>query len=195
MALLTALVERPGEIVTKQELFARAWPDTFVEEGNLKVNMASLRRALQDHPGAARYVATVVGRGYRFIASVQRSGSTGPVAELPASSSPPSDIAGKTMAALAIVKRLIAAGNGGVRLIDLSLMRDPDAVPLVIAAASGLQSDPASPVDAVRDHPKDPDILLLLDGRDFSTDAVARTVDRLLVDSPDLKILYAMVTE
>jgi DNA-binding winged helix-turn-helix (wHTH) protein len=68
--LLTLLVERAGELVSKQELVSRAWPDTFVEEGNLKVNMAGLRRALDDCPTVPRFIATVVGRGYRFIAPV-----------------------------------------------------------------------------------------------------------------------------
>ena len=69
--ILTALVERSGELVSKRELISRAWPDTVVEESNLKVNMVALRRALGDGRGAAQYIATVTGRGYRFIAPVQ----------------------------------------------------------------------------------------------------------------------------
>jgi DNA-binding winged helix-turn-helix (wHTH) protein len=71
--LLTLLVERAGELVSKQELVSRTWPDTFVEEGNLKVNIAGLRRALDDCPDVPRFIATVVGRGYRFIAPVDTS--------------------------------------------------------------------------------------------------------------------------
>lgn len=73
--ILTALVERPGELMSKRELLARAWPNTIVEEGNLKVNVAALRRALGDGSGAAQYIATVTGRGYRFVAPVQIEGS------------------------------------------------------------------------------------------------------------------------
>jgi signal transduction histidine kinase len=69
--LLTALVERPGELLSKADLIARAWPTTTVDESNLKVNMASLRRALKDDADAVRYIATVNGRGYRFIAPVE----------------------------------------------------------------------------------------------------------------------------
>lgn len=69
--LLTALVEQPGEIVSKRQLMARAWPKAVVDEGNLKVNMAALRRVLGDQAGAAQYVATVTGRGYRFVAPVR----------------------------------------------------------------------------------------------------------------------------
>lgn len=75
--ILTALVERPGELVSKRELMARAWPNIIVDEGNLKVNMAALRRTLGDGPGAAKYIATVTGRGYQFTSPVQRHGSSG----------------------------------------------------------------------------------------------------------------------
>jgi predicted ATPase/DNA-binding winged helix-turn-helix (wHTH) protein len=69
--ILTTLVERPGEVVTKSELFARVWPDTTVDESNLKVNMAALRRVLEHGPNAPQCIATVVGRGYRFVAPLQ----------------------------------------------------------------------------------------------------------------------------
>jgi predicted ATPase/DNA-binding winged helix-turn-helix (wHTH) protein len=71
--ILTVLVKRSGEVVSKPELLAHVWPNMFVEESNLKVNMAALRRALGEGPGAARYIATVTGRGYRFVAPVQKS--------------------------------------------------------------------------------------------------------------------------
>src|SRR3954468_13927617 len=68
--ILAALVERSGEVVAKQELIARAWPQTFVEETNLKMQVSALRRALGDGQGGHRYVATVPGRGYNFVAPV-----------------------------------------------------------------------------------------------------------------------------
>ncbi len=69
--LLAAFVQRPGEVLSKQELLEEAWPTTTVVEGNLKVHIAALRRALDDDAESARYIATVTGRGYRFIAPVQ----------------------------------------------------------------------------------------------------------------------------
>ncbi len=69
--LLTALVQRGGELVSKDELMAAAWPDVFVHDSNLKVNMWSLRRALGDTQKQPLYIATVAGRGYRFVADVQ----------------------------------------------------------------------------------------------------------------------------
>jgi DNA-binding winged helix-turn-helix (wHTH) protein len=71
--ILVALVERTGELVSKGELMARVWPDTFIEEGNLKVQVAALRRTLRDGEDGNRYISTVAGRGYWFVAPVVRS--------------------------------------------------------------------------------------------------------------------------
>lgn len=73
LEILTVLVQRQGAIVTKHDLMARVWPDVAVEEGNLKANVAALRRALGDDTDQPRYIATVVGRGYRFITPVRRA--------------------------------------------------------------------------------------------------------------------------
>jgi predicted ATPase/DNA-binding winged helix-turn-helix (wHTH) protein len=70
--VLTALVERAGEVVNKEELIARAWPKTFVEEANLKIQVSALRRALGDGQGDNRYVVNVVGRGYNFVAPIRK---------------------------------------------------------------------------------------------------------------------------
>jgi DNA-binding winged helix-turn-helix (wHTH) protein len=70
--ILAALIERAGEIVGREELIARAWPKTHVEEANLKIQVSALRRALGDGQGGNRYVITVPGRGYNFVAPVRR---------------------------------------------------------------------------------------------------------------------------
>ena len=80
--ILTALVERPGELVGKHELMARVWRGTFVEEGNLKFQVGALRRALGDGRGGRRYIATSAGQGYRFVAPVS-------VAQAPAAAALP----------------------------------------------------------------------------------------------------------
>nr|WP_315249379.1 winged helix-turn-helix domain-containing protein [uncultured Duganella sp.] len=79
--ILAELVEHPGELVGKRQLMARAWPSSVVEESNLKVHIAALRRALCEGGHDSRYVATVSGRGYRFVAPVTttiREASTEP---------------------------------------------------------------------------------------------------------------------
>jgi predicted ATPase/DNA-binding winged helix-turn-helix (wHTH) protein len=70
---LIALVERAGEVVTQQELISRVWPHVTVEEANLRVHIASLRKALGDGREGARYIVTVPGRGYTFVAPVTLS--------------------------------------------------------------------------------------------------------------------------
>ncbi len=72
--LLIALVRRPNEVVGKRELLAQVWPDVVVDEGSLRFHVANLRKALGDGIGGARYIATVAGRGYCFVATVVRSG-------------------------------------------------------------------------------------------------------------------------
>ena len=74
--LLIALVDRAGELVTKDELIALVWPNLFVEEANLRVTIGQLRRALRDGQSGNRYIATDAGRGYRFVAPVNLSRQT-----------------------------------------------------------------------------------------------------------------------
>jgi predicted ATPase/DNA-binding winged helix-turn-helix (wHTH) protein len=68
--LLIALAERAGEVVSKNELINYAWPDTFVEDSNLRVHVAALRKILGDGDEKGRYIINVAGRGYTFVAPV-----------------------------------------------------------------------------------------------------------------------------
>src|SRR5713101_2335966 len=69
-AVLHYLVEHPGQLVTKEELLAAVWPKTVVGTWVLTDSVSELRKALGDDPGAPKFVETVYGRGYRFIAPV-----------------------------------------------------------------------------------------------------------------------------
>jgi Tol biopolymer transport system component/DNA-binding winged helix-turn-helix (wHTH) protein len=68
--LLIVMVEAPGKVITKQELMERVWPDQFVEEGNLTVHMSALRKALGERKDEPRFIVTLPGRGYKFVAGV-----------------------------------------------------------------------------------------------------------------------------
>ena len=68
---LLCLVRNQGRVLTKDELLKQIWPDTFVEEVNLAVNISTIRKALGENPQDCRFIATVPGRGYRFIAEVR----------------------------------------------------------------------------------------------------------------------------
>ena len=72
--ILIALVSRPNEVVSKKELLARVWPDVTVEENSLRFHIVSLRKALGDGKDGARYITTLAGRGYCFVAPISRSG-------------------------------------------------------------------------------------------------------------------------
>ena len=73
LEILIALLERPGELVTKEELMNLIWPNVFVEPANLTVHISALRRALRDGREGNRFIINIPGRGYRFVASIQVS--------------------------------------------------------------------------------------------------------------------------
>ena len=69
--VLIALVERPSELVSKEELMTRVWPKTFVHHANLAVHISALRRALRDGRDGNRFFINVPGRGYVFVAPLK----------------------------------------------------------------------------------------------------------------------------
>ncbi len=83
LELLVILVENAGKLVRKDELMNRLWPDTAVEEGSLTQAIFQLRRTLGERPRDHRFIVTVPGQGYRFVASVshnEKNTSSGSVA-------------------------------------------------------------------------------------------------------------------
>jgi DNA-binding winged helix-turn-helix (wHTH) protein len=70
--VLSILLERPGEVVTREELQKRLWPDTFVDvDHNLNTAINRIREVLGDSAESPRYVETLPRRGYRFIGEVE----------------------------------------------------------------------------------------------------------------------------
>ena len=132
--ILAALVERAGEVVGKEELIARAWPKTYVEEANLKIQVSALRRALGDGQDGNRYVITVPGRGYNFVAPVRREEpSRAPLPPTVASAAPHNlpfavtRMIGREEAVAALVSRLsrqrlvTIVGPGGIGKTTVAL--------------------------------------------------------------------------
>jgi DNA-binding winged helix-turn-helix (wHTH) protein len=132
--ILAALVERAGQVVGKEELIARAWPQTFVEEANLKIPVSALRRALGDGQNGHRYVVTVPGRGYNFVAPVSLDGPS--QAPLPPTTTPAgvhnlplavTRMVGREEAVAALVSRLsrqrlvTIVGPGGIGKTTVAL--------------------------------------------------------------------------
>jgi predicted ATPase/DNA-binding winged helix-turn-helix (wHTH) protein len=126
--ILVFLVEHAGRIVKKHELIKRVWPETFVEEGTLRVHIAALRKALQDGKSGMRYVENITGHGYRFIAPITRLVNTDaialaqaePTAHLPHLPTPPARIVGREQVLTALAARfeqrrfMTIAGPGGI---------------------------------------------------------------------------------
>lgn len=76
LEILLVLVEHRGEVVSKYELMQSVWPDAFVEESNLTQNIFVLRKALGEGPKENRYIATIPGRGYCFVATLDEPQET-----------------------------------------------------------------------------------------------------------------------
>ena len=106
--MLIALVEHPGEVVGRDELMARVWPNTHVDEGNLKFQISALRRTLG---GGNRYLLNVPGRGYSFVAPVARAEAAGTAAPEPVETETAHNLP-------ALLTRLIGRGDIITRLAD-----------------------------------------------------------------------------
>jgi DNA-binding winged helix-turn-helix (wHTH) protein len=218
LALLFALVERAGEVLSKEELFAKVWPDTFVEEGNLRVHVAALRRALNDGREGNRYVVTVPGRGYSFVAPT----SSGPPAEPPVAPSashnlPPAltgmvgrdDIVrilaghmaqrrfvtvagpggiGKTTVAVAAAQELLPSYRDGVAFIDFVPVADPLLVPGKLASVLGLSLHAEDPLRGVIAFLKSKELLLVLDNCEHVIEQAANLAEEVFRNAPGVHI-------
>jgi predicted ATPase/DNA-binding winged helix-turn-helix (wHTH) protein len=216
--ILIALVERPGELLTKKELMARVWPDTVVEESNLKVHIAALRRTLADGRGGRRYLATIPGRGYRFVAPIRTAeepvlatakrphnlparltrlvGRTETIKQL-AELLPeqrfitlvgPGGI-GKTSVALALAEALLASYEDGVWLVDLALVGEARLVPAALAAALGIEIDEETPLAALLAFLRRKRLLLVLDNCEHVIEAAAAISVAVLKGAPGVHVL------
>lgn len=117
LAILAALVERPGELVTREELHRALWPgETFVNfDKNLSVAVNKLREALGDSASEPRYIETVPRRGYRFVAKLEAPAPPLPAAQPrgpAAPAKPPRALRKRWVAMLALVSTLSLAAAG-----------------------------------------------------------------------------------
>jgi TolB-like protein/DNA-binding winged helix-turn-helix (wHTH) protein/Tfp pilus assembly protein PilF len=121
LAILQMLLERPGELVTREELQKKLWPtDTFVDfEHSLNAAVKRLRAALNDSADQPRYVETLARRGYRFIAPLNAAGAETAVAPSIVTATPvgqtPSIVRGRRMWLIAIAVFGLAVGGWGWR--------------------------------------------------------------------------------
>ncbi len=214
--LLTALADRAGEIVTKDELIAKVWPGTFVEDNNLRVQMAALRKVLGDGQGGRRYIQNVAGRGYCFVADVVKRG-TGPV-PVAAPAAPPrlsrivgreqvlqalkAEIGahrlvtisgpggiGKTTVAQALADDVAAGFAQGTCLVELAALADPRLVATAVASALGLPVLSDDPLPALVAFLRDRRLLIVLDNCEHVIDAAAVLAETVLKGAPEIRIV------
>src|SRR3954470_21658764 len=216
--ILAALVERGGGGGGKGELIARAWPATFVEESNLKIQVSALRRALGDGQGGHRYIVTVPGRGYNFVAPVSLEAPPPPTIASAGAHNLPLAVTrmigrdetvaalvarlsrerlvtiigpggiGKTTVALAVAERLVGSYDDGVWLVDLAPLGDSRLVTSAVATVLGLEVRTEDPLPGLVTGLRGKRMLLLLDNCEHVIDAAASLAAAVLGAAPGVDI-------
>lgn len=214
--ILQVLVQRAGSVVSKDELIAEVWPTSVVEEINLRVHIAALRRALGDGQNGQRYIVNIPQRGYSFVAVVQQvpaSEQTSiatvqkPQHNLPARLTPVTgrdSIVGGLVRQLPVRRLMTLVGPGGIgkttvalRVAELLLQHYQDGVWLVDFA--GIDG-PAQVVDHLTQTLQlevgtglealaQRHALLVLDNCEHLLDCCRSLVEHLIESAPRLSIL------
>ena len=122
--ILLTLVENSGQVVSKDDLMKRVWPNTFVEEGNLTQNISLLRKALGETPGGVQFIETVPRRGYRFVAETSEASEIHPrVSTQPVLTAPIPSVSAEIPAPVSVNRRtpafIVAAGLVVVSIIGV----------------------------------------------------------------------------
>ena len=212
--LLVALVERAGNLVTKDDLFARVWPNMVVEETALRVQLSALRKVL-----GTDAIATVTGQGYRFAWPVTRRDG-----ELQRLSTPRHNLphlltsfigreqeivklkalvtanrlvtltgaggAGKTRLALELAAQSLDAFPDGVWLVELAALADAQLAPKAVAQALGVNEHPSKPViEVLNDYLASKRALLVLDNAEHLLPGLAQLIDEIVRRSPGVAVL------
>ncbi len=216
--LLVVLSQSPGELVTKEQLLARVWPNLHVDETALRVHVAALRKALGVGPEGEPYIVNVVGRGYRFSLPVTRIPAALPAAS-PSQSHAPRHFArvvgrqdavdsiarqlphhrlvtvvgaggiGKTTVALVLAERLAADYPDAVHFVDLSTLAHDGLVPAAVAFSLGLSNLAEDPTSGVIATLRDKRLLLVLDCCERVIEGAAILVEEILAGAPGVHML------
>jgi predicted ATPase/DNA-binding winged helix-turn-helix (wHTH) protein len=219
LEILIALVERAGEILCQRELMARVWPDIVVEEANLRGHILGLRRALHDGKDGVRYVANVPGRGYCFVAPVERVvAAPRALPATPGRVLPPrpmrmvgrveavSELSsllrsrrlvsvvgaggiGKTTVAVAVAHALLDDFENAVFFIDVGTLTDAALLPFSIASALGFHPQGSDPMAALLAFLGGRRLLLVLDCCEHVIAAAAVAAERLFSEAPQIHLL------
>src|SRR5438270_408219 len=186
--VLLALIERAGQLVTKDELLARVWPKLVVEENNLQVQVSALRKIV-----GQQAIATIPGQGYRFTLEIERT-NEGPSSFASLRNNLPQQLtsfighdddldeyaalleqtrlftltgiggSGKSRLAIKLAERVLPSFADGVWYVDLAPLLDAERVSLTVATALGIREESGRPiVDMLCKHLSRQRTLLILD--------------------------------
>lgn len=219
MDILLALVDRAGEVVSKDDLIDQVWSRQFVEDTNIRVHVGVVRKALADGTHGRRYISTIAGKGYSFVGEITREeivahedtevggpSSLPPVIRLIGREDAVGEILhelstarlltvagpggiGKTTVALAAAEAVLSSFQGQVFYVDLSPVTDPSYVPSAVAAAIGLPVLSKDPLPTLLRSIRSRRLLLILDSCEHLIEAVAPLVEAIVAAAPELSIL------
>jgi predicted ATPase/DNA-binding winged helix-turn-helix (wHTH) protein len=213
--ILIFLASHPGELKTNAEIVRHVWPNTFVEEANLRVHISALRKALDDTQKEPKFITNVPGRGYTFIADLAAPASQPPhPAPVPVGHPAAPRIFGREQSIALIasqlvrsrlltivgpggigkstVARAVAAGEGlagEVLWVDLSEVAQSGLVATSIASALGMLSRTDDLPGDIARHLTERDILLVLDSCEQVVDGAAALAEAILRGAPATRIL------
>jgi predicted ATPase len=214
--VLLELVRNAGELVATRELMARVWSDAVVEEVNVRVHVASLRKTLRDGRDGRRFIATSIGSGYTFVERVARVRSAVPnkpgaerafnlpraprmigrdkleasLAEAVSSRRMVTLVGpggiGKTALGIAVAHRVASTHADGAVFVDLGTVA---AAHVLDGFASALGTRAVSSASSLAASLAARDMLLVLDNCEHVVDVVADVVGELLAHAPKLRIV------
>ncbi|RBB43191.1 transcriptional regulator [Burkholderia reimsis] len=211
--ILELLIRANGALVSKDEIMQRVWPHTVVEENNLQVHIAALRKALADD---RNLIVTVPGRGYRLVGG--RTDVAPPVRAVPSRlTAAPTALVGReqtvaeVLAALDTARVVTLVGAGGIgktrlaleaamraearfpdgaAFVSLATVAAPQFVPDALAAAFGIAQPAGSlTLEAVLASVANRRMLLVLDNCEHLLDAAARIASALTESDAGLRVL------
>jgi predicted ATPase len=206
--ILMMLLERPGEVVSKQELLARVWPDSLVGESALRYHLFALRRALGDGEDGVRLITTAPARGYCFVGALESSPGEARIGVPPAHALParPTKVVGRDAVVKGLLRQLetqrfvtvvgpggigkttvamlaahdwVAKHDGAAVFADLSEL-DGESIPEVLCAKLGLAPNDVSPVECLIAHFRSNQALIVLDTCEGVIDAAAALAEALV---------------
>ena len=210
LLLLETLLRRRGEVVVKAELMDAAWPGEAVEDSNLSVQMAKLRKAV----GSER-IRTVERVGYQFVDAdeaiavastsqgnldryfvecVMRHNESAAVAELVRAHRVTSVVGpggvGKTTLALAVAKDLASSFRDGVWVIDLASLANATMLESLVIESLGIAASAnVSQRETIAGQLRDKNVLLVFDNCEHVVDVVAVLLGGILSTAPEVRVL------